>query len=245
MEAKMPNSVILAIDDEEDILNLISLVLSRDGYKVIVAKGGAEGLHTATLEHPDLVLLDIMMPDIDGYEVLNQLRERKIRTRVIFLTAKVAYTRDLITLARSGVCDYITKPFRPEELKNSVRRALEIENPFDLRSDELAPIVNELLSDAKRLENDNQNLKEEAQELRTRSMWWVIIQRLIYLLASISVSLILHGFGVLNSTQSAVIFILLVFVLLLLPIERIRNLYAKTPKIEVGMDVSTHDKKRA
>ena len=105
---------ILACDDEKNIVRLIQVNLERAGYNVITAFDGKEALHKVLHEHPDLVVLDVMMPYMDGFEVLQNLRRHAI-TRdipVIMLTAK-AQDNDVFRGWQSGVDCYLTKPFYP------------------------------------------------------------------------------------------------------------------------------------
>lgn len=116
---------ILAVDDEADILKLLEFNLSRDGYNVIVAKDGPEALDLAEAGRPDLIILDIMLPNMEGTEVLKRLKAAE-STRlipVIMLTAK-GEEIDRIIGFELGAEDYITKPFSPRELLLRVRAVL-------------------------------------------------------------------------------------------------------------------------
>jgi CheY-like chemotaxis protein len=117
---------ILVVDDDSDALALISLTLRRRGYDVATAPGGAEALEKIAQELPDLLLLDVMMPFMDGYEVYSHLRAdpRTASLPVILLTAK-AQIADRIEGIRKGVNDYITKPVHPDELVMRIHDVLE------------------------------------------------------------------------------------------------------------------------
>jgi DNA-binding response OmpR family regulator len=108
---------ILVVDDEDDILNFLELVLSEKGYQVATASGGQEALTKAQLERPDLVLLDIMMPQMDGWEVLKLLRvdEATAQVPVAMLSARTE-ARDRVQGLQEGAIDYICKPFSLSEL---------------------------------------------------------------------------------------------------------------------------------
>jgi DNA-binding response OmpR family regulator len=110
-------SKILIVDDEKDILELVSLILSGEGLQVFQAQDGLSALEIARKEKPDLVLLDIMMPEIDGWEVLKILKieEETKDIPVAMLTCKTE-TRDKVLGIQEGAVDYITKPFAPEDL---------------------------------------------------------------------------------------------------------------------------------
>ena len=114
---------ILAADDEPHILRLIQINLQRNGYMVELANDGKEALERVAANPPDLIVLDVMMPHMDGFEVLRALK-REPSTRdipVIMLTAK-ASDQDVFMGWSSGVDCYLTKPFNPQELVNFVRR---------------------------------------------------------------------------------------------------------------------------
>jgi two-component system, OmpR family, alkaline phosphatase synthesis response regulator PhoP len=114
---------ILAVDDEKHIVRLVQVNLERQGYEVVTANDGKEALKKVDEENPDLVVLDVMMPYMDGFEVLQNLR-RNPSTRdipVIMLTAK-AQDADVFKGWQSGVDCYLTKPFNPMELISFVKR---------------------------------------------------------------------------------------------------------------------------
>ncbi|CCW34262.1 response regulator with CheY-like receiver domain and winged-helix DNA-binding domain [Chthonomonas calidirosea] len=118
----MPKKI-LAVDDERAIVRLVQINLERQGYQVVTAYDGKEALEKVASEKPDLVVLDVMMPYMDGFEVLQQLRKNP-ETRdlpVIMLTAKAQDT-DVFRGYTSGVDLYLTKPFNPMELVSFVKR---------------------------------------------------------------------------------------------------------------------------
>jgi diguanylate cyclase (GGDEF)-like protein len=124
---------ILVVDDDPDIARFVEVNLRSAGYDVSVAGDGAEALERAGEIRPDLVLLDVMMPRIDGFEVAQRLRKnpQTANTSIIMLTAK-ALSADKVTGLQSGADDYIIKPFDPIELlarvKGTLRRAKEMRN---------------------------------------------------------------------------------------------------------------------
>ena len=118
----MPRKI-LAVDDERHIVRLVQVNLERQGYIVVTAFDGKEALEKVESEKPDLVVLDVMMPYMDGFEVLQNLRKNQA-TRdlpVIMLTAK-AQDADVFRGWQSGVDCYLTKPFNPMELITFVKR---------------------------------------------------------------------------------------------------------------------------
>jgi len=114
---------ILAVDDERAIVRLVQVNLERQGYQVVTAFDGKEALEKVESERPDLIVLDVMMPYMDGFEVLQNLKKNP-NTRdipVIMLTAK-AQDADVFRGWQSGVDCYLTKPFNPMELIAFVKR---------------------------------------------------------------------------------------------------------------------------
>ncbi len=117
---------ILVVDDEDDILHFLELVLREKGYDVSTASGGHEALTKAQLEHPHLILLDIMMPQMDGWEVLKLLRvdEETADIPVAMLSARTE-AKDRVQGLQEGAIDYICKPFSLQDL------LVKIETIFD------------------------------------------------------------------------------------------------------------------
>jgi two-component system KDP operon response regulator KdpE len=114
--------LVLVADDEPRITKLVSIALGEEGFRVVTASGGEDALQKAEEVRPDIVLLDIVMPDLDGIEVMRQLRERR-PVAVILLTAKGS-TADKAKGLDLGADDYIAKPFHPDELAARVRAVL-------------------------------------------------------------------------------------------------------------------------
>jgi DNA-binding response OmpR family regulator len=117
----MKKKKILIVDDEDDILHFLELVLREKGYEVATASGGHEALTKAQLERPDLVLLDIMMPQMDGWEVLKLLRvdEGTSQIPVAMLSARTE-AKDRVQGLQEGAIDYICKPFSLQELLGKI-----------------------------------------------------------------------------------------------------------------------------
>jgi two-component system KDP operon response regulator KdpE len=116
------NRSILVVDDEERMARFIRLNLEHDGFQVIEAYRGIKAIQALRTEMPDLIILDVMMPDLDGFEVLKMIRETS-NVPVIMLTAK-GEEDDRVRGLELGADDYITKPFSPRELVSRVRAVL-------------------------------------------------------------------------------------------------------------------------
>ncbi len=119
--------VILCIEDEQEMVDLIRLILGRRGFEIRGAYGGKVGLDTIRKDHPDLVLLDLMMPEMDGWEVYQQMKadEATKNIPVIVITAKAQSIDKVLGLHIAKVDDYIAKPFSPQELITSVENVLD------------------------------------------------------------------------------------------------------------------------
>jgi len=113
---------ILVIDDESSIVNLVTAYLKPEGYEILTANDGPSGLKVARAFKPDLIILDLMLPGMDGIELLSRLR-RESDVYVILLTAKSEETDKVVGLS-VGADDYVTKPFSPRELTARVKAAL-------------------------------------------------------------------------------------------------------------------------
>ena len=117
--------LILIADDDPDILELVSFRLERAGYEVLQARNGEEAVQVAIVRRPDLAILDVMMPRLDGYEATRRLREHDETRRmpVILLTARVQED-DIARGFEDGADDYVKKPFSPQELGSRVQAVL-------------------------------------------------------------------------------------------------------------------------
>jgi two-component system response regulator ResD len=146
MENAAPQGSVLVVDDEPTITDVVSRYLNRAGYATRVAADGPGALRIATEQRPDLVVLDLMLPGMDGLEVMRRLRERE-RVSVILLTAKGEHT-DRIMGLRLGADDYVVKPFSPAELVARVDAVLRradhsprVEEPITFDGLELDPVA--------------------------------------------------------------------------------------------------------
>jgi len=125
-----PAKKLAYIEDEAEMIDLVRLILGRRGYTVLGATGGREGLDLVRRELPDLVLLDLMMPDMDGWDVYHQIKSDE-STRdipVIVITAKAQNIDKILGLRIAKVEDYISKPFSPQELLERVEVVLAKQN---------------------------------------------------------------------------------------------------------------------
>jgi len=150
MNSEKTRYKILAVDDEQRMVRFIQLNLEQDGFQVITAYNGKEALDQVRTQLPDLILLDIMMPDINGFEVLKKIREVN-NVPVIMLTAK-GEEDDRIQGLELGADDYITKPFSPRELVSRIRAVLRRTKTFQEDQVDLIEVDDRLTIDFSRRE---------------------------------------------------------------------------------------------
>lgn len=128
--AEEKKKVVICIEDEPEMIDLVQLILGRKGFELVGAVGGREGLETVRRLKPDLVLLDLMMPDMDGWEVYQQMKadDELKNIPVIVVTAKAQSIDKVLGLHIAKVDDYVTKPFGPQELLQSVNKVLKLDS---------------------------------------------------------------------------------------------------------------------
>ncbi|WP_116950033.1 response regulator transcription factor [Jiangella endophytica] len=123
MAAREPDGRLVVVDDEPNIVELLAASLRYAGFEVTTARSGRQALDLVLAEQPDLVVLDVLMPDLDGFSVVRQLRSHRVDVPVLFLTAKDA-GEDRVTGLTIGADDYVTKPFSLEEVVARIRAIL-------------------------------------------------------------------------------------------------------------------------
>jgi two-component system, OmpR family, response regulator VicR len=128
---------VVYIEDEQEMIDLVRLILNRRGFEIIGAIGGLEGLETVRQEAPDLVLLDLMMPDMDGWDVYQQMKADQTMQNipVIVITAKAQSIDKVLGLHIAKVDDYISKPFSPQELVDSIENLFSRRQEIDQKTD--------------------------------------------------------------------------------------------------------------
>ncbi|MDX1908613.1 MAG: response regulator transcription factor [Bacteroidia bacterium] len=140
-EQEAETAKVLIVDDEEDILDLLEYNLTSEGYEVIRATDGAEAIRIAALEVPDLILLDIMMPKMDGVSTCIALRSQPNleKTRIVFLTARSEEYSEVAGF-EAGADDYIYKPIKPRVLKSRIRAMLRRQHPQEKKDQNIIQI---------------------------------------------------------------------------------------------------------
>ena len=164
--------IVLAVDDEKTILNVIATELKLQGFRVITAQNAEEALALADQYRPDIAVLDLMMPDVGGLELMRRLRERR-SLPVILLTAMGAST-DKVRGLELGADDYVAKPFDPQELAARVRAVLR------RVSNETPERENVVLADEGRVEInlDKRTVRREGELVNLSRTEWLLLQYL-------------------------------------------------------------------
>ena len=125
----MNNNKILLVEDEPDIIRLVKFTLEQRNFEVVATSNGLAAIEIASTEKPDLILLDVMMPVINGYETCGRLKKNE-KTKdipVIILSAK-AQKKEVDRALKAGAADFIAKPFSPRELREKIEKILAIKN---------------------------------------------------------------------------------------------------------------------
>jgi two-component system KDP operon response regulator KdpE len=161
--------LVLVADDEVRITKLVSLALRDQGFRVVVAEGGRDALQKAEEYRPDVVLLDIVMPDLDGIEVMRELQERR-PVPVILLTAKGS-TADKAQGLDLGADDYVAKPFHPDELAARIRAVLR-------RASGASPGAGVLTFDDVEIDLERRIVRRDGELVQFSRTEWLLLQHL-------------------------------------------------------------------
>ncbi|MEZ4523825.1 MAG: response regulator transcription factor [Thermomicrobiales bacterium] len=166
----MQRQLVLAVDDDAPILRLVRARLTADGYAVITASGGVEAVEKCEEERPDIVILDVMMPDIDGIETMRRIREFS-EVPIVLLTARSG-AADMIHGLDSGADDYIAKPFNPDELSARVAAILR-RTTHEAPAEEIRLVYEGLVIDL-----DNRIVEVAGEEVRLSRTEWELLYQL-------------------------------------------------------------------
>jgi DNA-binding response OmpR family regulator len=236
---------ILIVDDDADAAGTAATHLQKKGYGVLVAHDGAEGLEIATAQNPDLVLLDVVMPALDGHEVLSHLKSRGVPTRVIVYTAQAKSTDQVTRLMKAGACDYLAKPAAPTTVLSHIKRALAVEPTLEHAfHGAIEPKLNELAAKIRRLEHEKAVLLERVGELereyagvRRRSTWTAAAIKVGNLAVAVLATYLLFAAGAVKANVALIILPVVLFLMLLLPIGRVQRFSARAFKSEAQMEM--------
>ncbi len=236
----MARQKVLIIDDNVDFVQRTARWLGDAGFQTLTAYGGAEGLQKATEEHPDLVILDVAMRDVDGYDVLKNIKERGIPTRVIVLTGYAISIREVIKFIKAGACDYLLKVnTSPIDLLDAVKGALAVETTMNFHVSDTTPMVKQLIASAEKLTKDKEKLEVEKGILlksENKVPFAMVGVRLLCLLAVIGLTIVLSWYVPVSKTWLFLLPVIL-FALLIIPLERVKKISIKAPSTGGEMEI--------
>jgi DNA-binding response OmpR family regulator len=152
---------ILLVEDTEETRNHFAKLLRNKGYAVSTAKDGLEAIEKASVENPDLVLLDIQLPHLDGYEVLEAIKQRAIETRVIMYSGFEREIDTAVRCVKGGACDFLTKPIESGILTGKIQRYLLLEDTINTKVQKTPEIV------VRSLMEDLEEFRQKARLLGT------------------------------------------------------------------------------
>lgn len=222
----MPPTV-LVVEDQEDLAQLLASFLNDQGFASAIALDGATAVEMATREKPDIVLLDIRLPVLDGFEVIEELKRRRIPTRVIMNSGEVLGIGTAIRCIKAGACDFITKPFDGRQMVDAIRRHLLVERTLVTQVSALVPLEEQLMDEAVRLQRENTELGAELAVLRKRAVATDLLSKFLYVLMTSLAVTALVRLEVIPQGLPALLLALVLLVLLLIPIGQLERLSAR------------------
>lgn len=231
----MAQHKILVVEDENP--RLIKQFLRRRGFEVLVAEDGGEAVEIAAAEAPDLVLLDIMLPVLDGFEVLEELKRRQIETRVVMYSGYFTDMDTAIRCVRNGACDFISKHEWPEDLPERLRKYILIENTLNLRVSDLTPVVEKLITEAEALELRGSRLQEKVRRLSIRRSMEEVGSKSVCLAASVATVYLLVKLGLVASGGAIAVLFLTLFIFMLIPTGQLKRISATLKSLKARIEL--------
>jgi len=212
---------VLIVDDDPDILDVLDLTLGDENYELLSADSGVKAVEIALAQRPDLIVMDWMMPGLDGFLTLDEITRHKIETRVIILSGKEMNIDSLVRSLKSGACDYLEKPFDPSELIALIRHYISIKDVTNFKIKEHSPVVEKLINKLEKLNNTNRSLKKNIKKTHKLNLDKLIISKLFFLLVAFGVCYLMVKLHLLNEYYFFISFIILFVVLLFTDIKKV------------------------
>jgi len=232
----MRKSKLLIVDDENP--EVMKELFEEFGFEVLVAEDGGAALEVAAAESPDLILLDIKLPVLNGYEVLEELKRRQIATRVVMYSAYFTDMQTAIRCVRNGACDFIGKlDFLPDELADKIKRYIIVEKTLNLQVSDLTPIVEKLIAEGESLEKEVGELRRKLWRLRVRRSAEEISSKIIYLAASVAAVYLLVKLELVGSGRGIAILFTMLFIFLLIPTGQLKNISAALKGLKARIEL--------
>lgn len=226
----MPNTAVLVVDDDSAWTDEVCDFLRSRGFRALGATSGFDGLRLLEEVEPDVLLLDLDMPDITGYDILEQIAMRGIAVRVIVVSALTPAITEAVRSVKLGACDYVEKDLVTDDLVNKINRAVALETTLNVHVAMLPASVASLLSDTERLVSANKSLIEETDRLKEPHRR--ILRHVVIMAVSVVIAYQFLLFGVLEPGWVVVAVAFLTYFAVLFPVERITHLKARTKRLE-------------
>jgi|GEM_PF-2223329 len=231
---------IVIIDDDVSFTSAISEVLKNEGFFVKVANDGSSGLDLVRTDTPDLVLLDIKIGDINGYKILEILKQREVATRVIIISV-IDDVDNIIDFIKNGAADYHIKSDSNIVLINKIKKVIALDFTLDLANYK-APIINNLLEKSKQIELENYKLKSSLIKAKRQNTLQDFVFKLSFLFFSVLLTSFLRNQNVLSGSETGIFLPIILFILYLIPIDRIKAFTAKIGKIDTEIMFKDEEK---
>jgi DNA-binding response OmpR family regulator len=230
---------VLLVDDNRDAATAIAAALRIVGdYEVHTAFDGGEAIEKASALQPDVVLLDIGLPVLDGFEVLEELKRREIKTRVIMMSGQFMDIDTAVRCIRNGACDFFTKPCELSKISNCIRRHMLTGSTINLAPP--APMVQVLLSRIDDVKRREIVLAEQNKRLRAKDRRAELLLKTCYVGLSLIASAILSYFKITTHGLALLSSFVVLTLLLMIPIDRIQRITTRLPglrtKINLGRE---------
>jgi len=226
---------ILAVEDDPNLARLLEAGLPRHGFLVRVVPDGKSATEVAEHWRPDLVLLDLDIPVLNGFEVLEQFRARGLETRVIIMSGRQTDVSTVVACIKSGACDFIPKPVELATLACFLRRHLVIATRHGfVKPVDLATKLDETERKLRALLDETHRGKRTTKQ---RYLLAEICTKFVYLAMASVASLLAFNYGGLTSGFGAGILLFALFLLLLMPNERLRSLTARWRSGEASVQI--------
>lgn len=243
---------LLIVDDDPDYTEMLSLVLPKDEFDVIVENSPSKAIEVASSELPDIVLLDIAMHGMDGVEVLREIKQRKIPTRVVMFSGQISSVELVVACMRNGACDVIQKgiPDVTRVLIERLRRCVVLDETLTERAANPIPIVGklqvlveDLLGDVKQTKvhlaasrAEVKSLTAKCRDLERLNMLTEIVAKCVYVLLAAAVVYAFVSLGATPSGYAVMGFFIVVLAILFVPFKFFRRFTASFSKlrIEIG-----------
>lgn len=225
------NSQIILIVDDEDALDYSDFFEVKTDFKILTAEDGGEAIKIATKIHPDLILLDVQLPVFNGFEVLEELKKREIKTRVVMISGAFVDANSIIRGIKGGACDYILKPLDINELINKVKKYLIQERTINFELANISPFIDRLIINTERYQRDTKHLerkvmllRNENKILKSKTFKAEVFSKITYVGISLLSIYAFSKMKVISDDYLILLVFLILVVLLMIPVDKIQSI---------------------